>query len=782
MDYFSELLESYSKLKKRTYKITYINEDITDRSDVDPEVLKKAEQQADDLISNPYPAYKEGLQALGDNGTWAFKKSGTDDVSVAIAGNTRAGGTVAPGGSIDKTSRAYNKLVGHFLDELEGGSARQTEQQNNLTVSGSVAGTQLEGLASFVENDIKGALIKLATEGVIKIDTSLINKLIVKGNPGEKEDGTAKSSTGILGKILEANIRVVDDDGLSEASTEPMSASMAKSVLENFKSVAAFPSVPEEYKEEACRDILKKVGFYKNNLILFGASPKELLVIGSKNKTNQLMSIGLDSIKSRCGYKDSSFTRVAGSAFSDQEKNDAKGVFFESVHIAALQMVKGDYEGARATLKEASTRSKLILESIKKERGDKGLGFDEAWEKIVQDEILDAFSSEEKLKSYLIDELSLALPFARFMGADRIEGVGKAVATGGREDIEYVYDDEIRAAEKAEALGTDYYERGGEYVIGVGLKRLQRIQKAKFGELNSMSRALTLMEFSSDADAKDKNLDQEFKGYVSENLYGGNEARQAAAINYAQSLESSIGQTAVMFLEDSVYSIGNKIKRSSASNTAKSLFDSIKSKLSYEQIQMSAFQNTLFTTAEGQAQLKDFSSDTEDGLGNRSRLAELVSRLDRKKRLEQDLVAGNQAAQDYIMHLAYLTGANARSMTQLISDDEGKVLAVQHNKILNSINSSSDRKIEYLKDGTTIKISGGGSVVYLKQERTDGAKNTSKTRTYLQVPKKTLEQFSTELDFSPTKKTSEDITKLFIQGQIKLLEGLLNQTNDNLLL
>jgi len=782
MDYFSELLESYSKLKKRTYKITYINEDITDRADVDPEVLKKAEQQADDLISNPYQKYNEGIQALGDKGTFAFKKARTEDISVAIAGDTRAGGTVAPGGALDKTSRAYNKLVGHFLDELEGGTTRQTEQQANLTVSGSVAGTQLEGLASFVETNIKGELIKLATEGVIKIDTGLINKLIVKGNPGEKEDGTAKSSTGILGKILEANIRIVDDDGLSEASTEPMSASMAKSVLQNFKDVAAFPSVPEEYKEEACRDILKKVGFYKNNLILFGASPKELLVIGSKSKKNQLMSIGLDSIKARCGYKDSSFTRVAGSAFSDQEKNDAKGVFFESVHIAALQMVKGDYEGARATLKEAATRSKLILESIKKERGDKGLGFDEAWEKIVQDEILDAFSSEEKLKSYLVDELSLALPFARFMGADRIEGVGKAVATGGREDIEYVYEDEIRAAEKAEALDTDYYERDGEYVIGVGLKRLQRIQKAKFGELNSMSRALTLMEFSSDADAKDKNLDQEFKGYVSENLYNGDEARQAAAINYAQRLEGSIGETAVKFLEDSVYSTGNKIKRASASNSAKSLFDSIKSKLSYEQIQMSAFQNTLFTTAEGQAQLKDFSSDTEDGLGNRSRLAELVSRLDRKKRLERDLAAGNQAAQDYVMHLAYLTGANARSMTQLISDDEGKVLAVQHNKILNSINSSSDRKIEYSKDGTTIKISGGGSVVYLKQERTDGAKNTSKTRTYLQVPKATLEQFSTEIDFSPTKKTSEDITKLFIQGQIKLLEGLLNQTNDNLLL
>ncbi len=269
MDYFSELLESYSQLKKRTYKITYITEEAVDRSDVDPEALKKAEDQADELIANPYPTYAEGLQAVGEKGTWVFRKANTDDISVAINGQTRQGGTVAPGGAVDKTSKAYNNLVGHFLDDLVGGSNEQTEQQTNLTISGSVAGTQLEGLAAFVESDIKGNLIKLATEGVIKIDTSLINKLIVKGNPGQKEDGTTKSSTGILGKILEANIRIVDDEGLSEATTEPMSASMAKSVLENFRDVAAFPSVPEEYKDEACRDILKKVGFYKNNLILF---------------------------------------------------------------------------------------------------------------------------------------------------------------------------------------------------------------------------------------------------------------------------------------------------------------------------------------------------------------------------------------------------------------------------------------------------------------------------------------------------------------------------------
>ncbi len=169
MDYFSELLESYSKLKKRTYKITYINEDVVDRSDVDPEALKKAEAQADELIASPYPTYAEGLKAQGEKGTWVFRKAKTDDISVAINGNTRAGGTVAPGGAVDKTSKAYNNLVSHFLDELVGSSSQKLEQDENLTISGSVAGTQLEGLASFVETDIKGELIKLATEGVIKI-------------------------------------------------------------------------------------------------------------------------------------------------------------------------------------------------------------------------------------------------------------------------------------------------------------------------------------------------------------------------------------------------------------------------------------------------------------------------------------------------------------------------------------------------------------------------------------------------------------------------------------
>ena len=91
MDYFSELLESYSKLKKRTYKITYISEQ--EDPIADPEALKRAQQAADNVISQPYEGFAAGNQASPD-GVFAYKKAKTEDISVAIGGNTRAGGSV----------------------------------------------------------------------------------------------------------------------------------------------------------------------------------------------------------------------------------------------------------------------------------------------------------------------------------------------------------------------------------------------------------------------------------------------------------------------------------------------------------------------------------------------------------------------------------------------------------------------------------------------------------------------------------------------------------------
>ena len=101
------------------------------------------------------------------------------------------------------------------------------------------------------------------------------------------------------------------------------------------------------------------------------------------------------------------------------------------------------------------------------------------------------------------------------------------------------------------------------------------------------------------------------------------------------------------------------------------------------------------------------------------------------------------------------------------------------NDILTDIAKADDLNFSF--EGTKIKITGGGSTVILDQSHTSTSAGKSSTRTSLYVPKETLEKYSSG-KFDPKKGTKEEITKLFIQGQINLLEELLSQTNDNPLL
>ena len=206
----------------------------------------------------------------------------------------------------------------------------------------------------------------------------------------------------------------------------------------------------------------------------------------------------------------------------------------------------------------------------------------------------------------------------------------------------------------------------------------------------------------------------------------------------------------------------------------------MKKRLGFKDLKDSALRDTLFDKKGKEFVLKDFSGDGPAAEDNRQRLGEKVARLDRMNKLKKDLASGNQAAKDYVMAMAFTCGANTRDLAQLISDDSGKVLAVKHNKILTDIAQAKDAKFEV--KGTKIVISGGGATVILDQSHTKTSSGKSNTRTSLYVPKETLEKYASEKDFSPTQQTKEEITNLFIQGQIKLLEGLLTQTSGNPLL
>ncbi len=808
MDYFSELLDSYSKLRKRTYKLTFISEE--DDTSVDPAARQAAEQAADSLIANAnesandayamadksgYPiAWKKYSKArkTNDSGVQQAAETGdTFEVKAHWNKSARAQGQVTINGNVDKNSKSYQELVKAFMQKGTEGNIAQaelTETQKNLDMPASIEGTFLDGLKErFIQ--VSGVLTTYAEQGWFGDgipDGQALSKYFVPGNRKE-------AKVGLIGKISTAQVRKVDSEGMSEIGE--MDQAMAEQILNTFEQVTTFApryaqAESEGNKDELrrmCKEVLSQVGYYKNRLVLFGASPEELLVVGSEGTTNQLYQHALNSMEDKCGHDKSSFRRVAGDAFSSQEKNAVKGVIFESVHIYATEILNGNLDKVRQDLIAELISKGALLSAIQNERGDSGLTLEEAFASVVQKELLSALGDNEKLKAYLVNELSLALPFAKFMGADRVEGVGLEVATGGREDINFMYSDKSRAEAKAKDIGSSVTTITGddgkeEYAVGVGLKRLQKISRAKLGEIGSIARLLELLtggKVNAKGEAADANLDPEFNNHIKQNLYQNDDARQSRAVNYAQDLESKVEKNAKTYLENATFVHNGKTVIRSAEKSAKNLFENIKKTLTGKGLGDSALNKSLFEKRGKEYVLKNF-GDSDLGRENRGRLSEKISRLDRMTRLEKDLNSGNQAAKDYVLNMAYLCGANARNMSQLISDDTGKVVAVKHNELIDDICNDPDVKFE--RKGTKIIITGNGSTIALSQDRDSGSGGASLTRTSLYVPRETLEKYAVDQQLSPTKKTKEDITNLFIQGQIKLLEGLLNQTNDNLLL
>ena len=788
MDYFSELLESYSKLKKRTYKIRFISEAEEPRySDED---LKAAMGVANSKILAPAESWTLGKEANQGDQTYAYKNR-EQGVSVVVKGGYSRKLELPldtdEGVPFENKSDGYKNFVYHWAEQ--GGASRQlSEKEKQTDIAASLSEGGLEELipkAERLKKDLEAyAEVGWYGEG---ITPGQINKYLV---PGSRED----YKIGIIGKIITAEVRKVNEDGLSEPGK--MTPAMASKILDNFEAVTTFGPMyqqteSEEQKQALCQDVLRQVGFYKGRMVLFGNDPSELLVVSNDKKVNKLYQYGLDAIEDNCQYTKESFTKVAGEQFKSQEKNAIKGVLFEAIHVHATDIINGDLERAREGIISKLTQNAPLLREIKAERGDKGLTLEEAFADIVQTELLDALGDKEKLKAFLVDELSLALPFAKFMGADRVEPVGLNVATGGREDINFIYSDPDEAEIKAEEIGSEVVtltrdDGTEEYAVGVGLKRLIEISQAKFGEIGSTGRMLEVMDGgkkNSKGESIDKYLDVDFLDYIAKNLYDYNEARQTETINYANELEGRVAESAKRFLEPTIYVKGKKSILQTPQLLAQSLFKDVKKRLGFKDMQNSALRDVLFDKRGNELVLRNFAGDGAEAEDNRGRLAEKVARLERASMLKKDLNGGDEGkrrnAKNYILNMAYICGANSRNMAQLISDDSGKVLAVKHNEIINDIASDPDVSFEF--KSSKIIIRGRGQMMILKQNHTSTTAGTSKTRTSLYIPKETLKAYSSG-EFNPNKKTREEVSRLFIKGQIKLLEGLLNQTNDNPLL
>lgn len=162
MDYFSELLESYSKLKKRTYKLTYINEadgkTETAEPTTDAATSEKAKEAADTAINDaPEISSKEiaakGLKVvnvIGEPTNMTIYKN-IDTGAVGVQGLGPQGGILSiikntgtsTNPNLEKNQEAYDK----FVEKLSGKSDLSQTAKESLKQDEQQAQTEEEAAA-----------------------------------------------------------------------------------------------------------------------------------------------------------------------------------------------------------------------------------------------------------------------------------------------------------------------------------------------------------------------------------------------------------------------------------------------------------------------------------------------------------------------------------------------------------------------------------------------------------------------------------------------------------
>tara|TARA_R100000963_G_C4567456_1_gene53727 strand:- start:63 stop:596 length:534 start_codon:yes stop_codon:yes gene_type:complete len=174
----------------------------------------------------------------------------------------------------------------------------------------------------------------------------------------------------------------------------------------------------------------------------------------------------------------------------------------------------------------------------------------------------------------------------------------------------------------------------------------------------------------------------------------------------------------------------------------------------------------------------------------------MIARVARNNKIKTEIEAGNQAARDYVIKAALVTGSNKDNMTQVIVDDAGRMIVFKHNEIFDMITKAESKRAEQIARGeepdpdepifgfdessTSIKV--GNISVTVGQEMAkvndeDGNFRSCTTRTDSRINKATLENTDLHGDISMPENSS--VLHQYLTGQMALLETLLSQTKMN---
>ena len=794
MDYFSELLDSYSKLKKRKYKLTFINE----AYEYSPEQLKSF----GDIDAAVQAAAGGNEQTgLGKNGNMSVTPVEGKPNSVKIEGGN-AGSKIVNATSYKNKinpnsthSGSYSvKLLGAWAPKGEEGAGGEStedmqnnaellkaqqeelERQKNNTIRGSAEGTDYEQAANILSIGFK-KVQDLIYEKVIDMENHVALAQYTAGNYDTRRGGFLK-------QLLRGEVRKVNEDGTKSVKGGSVSPAQAESMARKFNLLASSPGIAKGSQEakEFCKQVNNEdnplVGMYKNKPVIYGADKTETLVFPTVNK---LIDGGFNAIESLCGKTRSDLSQVPSESVNSNALNGIRGTFFEDIKVFVINIK------AAKTQEERKAVAEEFKELIKQKRGDlekivarygeddgSTLDLDLFSEAEYQSELLEVLNSAPAFKKYLFKEMSLVTGFVTSLNASRAERTGGGKAAGGdRDDIIATFDSEEDAVLAGKNLLVEPYQEDGEWKISIGSKRYTASTEGKMGEVNSDSQLLKNMDpdFGGDSNYNAEGM----RPRVLKELFGwdGKESTRDKAMsewrstyNYYKKIHEDTEKLKSSFIDTEAYSLNGKLSLQTPKARSEALLTKLKSVTGYEDLASSPLQDVLYTSnSNGGLEVIDLEDPS-----TRERLAEKVGRMYKIQQLEKGLntTNGKKAA----MLMAYSTGGNARDLAQVFSTDN-YTIAFSQTRLMKDIASSPNTKVEI--NGFTISLSNGKKKIKVGLERS--GKNT---RVVCKTDEDSMK--ATGKIHVPEMQQNASTLHDVLKGQINLLEVFINQTNDNPLL
>lgn len=516
MDYFNELLDSYTKLRKRTFKLVYINEEEAKEQGPSEEELAAARAAADKAIANPGESASNPLQ-LTDK--LLIFKGAKDSGNINITGHagSRVDAVVKGGVTVQAV---YDRLVNALLEKpAKPGSvadaeknilsaeeqaaqdreeAIEAERKNRVRLGGSYkkeykdkmkaqgvpdnAALDREAQAWFDEN-------KLDLLGGVDVEESLLRQSEIARQVGARLlvqmgglDGVDKkfrgfvqnpqrwviggSQTSLEYKLKEGAVFTIGDDGkITKNELHPglkQDATLANEFLLGF--------LTEDDTSYKCAELVRKVGVHakdgKETLFLFGGQEEQRE--GVAITPNSLQKKALEAAREKCPDNEEELTANIDSRISKAQKNAVKGNIYEEIPELSILMNRAiaanSDEEKRAELGKINDILKKILideklpvlkEIAEQATGDMSFDVDSWIENNELVEQVGILESKKALASWVLRETAMFSAFLRVLPfrPERTIHFALDPKTGDRKDNGFMFNTLAEAQACAKAVG-----------------------------------------------------------------------------------------------------------------------------------------------------------------------------------------------------------------------------------------------------------------------------------------------------------------------------------------